>query len=89
MTDLRDVPSADLPPMDFWKARSFWLTLVAAASSVSIALGFDLFGFLGVENGEALTDAIMPIVAGISAVLAWRERLRPKVRLVTSGGVVK
>ena len=89
MMRLQDIPTPELPTMDAWKARSFWLTLIAAAAAVSVVVGFDLFGLFGVEDAEGLVDLIMPVVSGIAAILALRERLWPKTRLVFGGGVVK
>ena len=71
-----------LPPMPFWQARSFWLTLLAVAAPILAALGIDWPWV----SDPATVDAIMQIVAAISAALAWRERLRPNYKLVASAG---
>jgi hypothetical protein len=74
-----------LPPLPFWQARSFWLTMIAAAMALASGFGFDLLGALGAESDSALADHIMELVGGAAAILAWRERLSPTKRLTLGG----
>jgi hypothetical protein len=69
--------TADLPPLPFWQARSWWLTLLAVLAPILSLLGLDWPWV----NDPATVDTIMQIVAGIAAALAWRERLNPHRRL--------
>jgi hypothetical protein len=70
----------DLPPLPFWQARSWWLTLLAVVAPILSLLGLD---WPWVSDPETV-DTIMQIVAGIAAALAWRERLNPHRRLALS-----
>lgn len=69
-----------LPVLPFWQARSFWLTLLAFAAPILTALGIQWPWV----SDPATVDTIMQVVGAVSAVLAWRERLRPNFQL---GGV--
>jgi len=66
-----------LPKLPFWQARSFWLTLFAFVGPILAAFGIDWPWV----SDPATVDLIMQIVGAVSAVLAWRERLRPNFRL--------
>ena len=66
-----------LPAMPFWAARSFWLTLLALVAMIGPQLGLPV-----AWAGDPQTiETIMQIVGGVSAALAWRERLAPNYRL--------
>jgi hypothetical protein len=69
--------SDQLPVLPFWQARSFWLTLTALVGSILPLLGID---WPWVSDPQTV-DAIMQVVSGIAAVLAWRERVNPSFRL--------
>lgn len=72
-----DTETPDLPPLPFWQARSWWMTLMAVVAP--------LLSLAGVNwpwvADPATVDVIMQIVGGIAAALAWRERLNPHRRL--------
>ena len=74
-----------LPVLPAWQARSFWITLVAAAAQIATLAHFDLFGFFGVDGQEPLVDAIMQIVAAGALIWAWLERKSPSYQLSLSG----
>jgi hypothetical protein len=73
--------TSPLPELPMWQARSFWLTLVAAAAQVAALSGFDLFGFFGAADDQAFTDSIMQIVSAVAVVWAWLERRAPNFKL--------
>ena len=66
-----------LPVLDFWKARSFWLTVFAVAAPVAASLGLDWPWV----SDPATVDLVMQIVGAASAALAWQARLAPSFRL--------
>ncbi len=70
----------DLPPLPFWQARSWWLTLIAVLTPVLALLGLD---WPWVTDPDT-PDAVMQVVGGVAAALAWRERVNPRRRLVAS-----
>lgn len=67
----------ELPKLPFWQARSFWLTLIAFLAPILSAFGLDWPWV----SDPATVDTIMQIVAAVAALLAWRERIRPRHRL--------
>jgi hypothetical protein len=69
--------AAELPVLPFYMARSFWLTLLAVVAPVASSLGLDWPWV----TDPATVDGIMQIVGGVSAALAWRERVAPSFRL--------
>ena len=69
--------SDQLPVLPFWQARSFWLTLTALVGSILPIVGIDWPWV----NDPQTVDAIMQVVSGVAAVLAWRERVNPSFRL--------
>lgn len=71
-----------LPKMPAWQARSFWLTVAAALSSLIVMTGIDIFAFLGASDEQSFTDLVMPIVTLVSTVWAWLERRTPTRQLV-------
>ena len=75
------VPSTDLPPLPFYMARSFWLTLTALVGSVLPVFGVNWPWV----SDPATVDTIMQVVSGIAAALAFRERIAPKRRLTMGG----
>jgi hypothetical protein len=74
-------PNESLPALPFWQARSFWLTMIAAVVMLGNAFGFDILSMLGVADESAIADGLMQIVAAVSLVLAWGQRLAPNFRL--------
>ena len=74
-------PDLDMPTLPFWQARSFYLTLLALVGSVLPVAGIDWPWV----SDPATVDAIMQIVSGVAAVLAFRERIAPKRRLTMGG----
>jgi hypothetical protein len=78
-------PNTDLPELPAWQARSFWVTIVAAALQIATFARFDLLGMFGVEGSEQLVDAIMQIVAAGALFWVWFERKAPNFRLSLSG----
>ena len=66
-----------LPALPFWQARSWWLTLFAVVAPILSLLGLEWHWV----SDPATVDVIMQIVGGISAALAWRERVNPARRL--------
>lgn len=70
-------PEPEMPTLPFWAARSFYLTLLALVGSVLPVAGVNWPWV----SDPATVDAIMQIVSGVAAVLAWRERLSPKRKL--------
>ena len=76
--------NTSLPALPFWRARSWWATLIAAALALSSAFGFDLLGAAGAADEAALTDRIMEIVTAAAVIWAWGERRAPNYRLTLS-----
>ena len=74
-------PNDELPALPMWQARSFWVTLVAAALQIATFARFDLLGVFGVEGSEQLVDAIMQIVAAVAMLWIFMERRAPNFRL--------
>lgn len=75
-----------LPPLAFWQARSFWLTLVTILLGAFPQLGRDLLELLGLSDASQLVDVIMNIVPLATGLWAWLERRAPNRRLVLSTG---
>lgn len=73
--------SEQLPPLPFYLARSWWMTLLAVVAPILSLLGINWPWV----TDPATVDVIMQIVGGISAALAWRERLNPQRRLTIKG----
>jgi uncharacterized membrane protein len=68
----------DLPPLPFWQARSFWLTLFAVIASMLPAFGLTPPLWLA---DPGTVDLALQIASAVAAALAWRERLAPRRRL--------
>lgn len=73
--------SEQLPPLPFYLARSWWMTVLAVVAPILSLLGINWPWV----TDPATVDVIMQIVGGISAALAWRERLNPQRRLTIKG----
>lgn len=77
-----NVTQKSLPPLAYWKAESFWYTMVSAVTSLLVMSG-------AVPEAGALTEpavnTIMLLITAASSVLAWRERLNPSQRLALKG----
>jgi len=67
----------DLPPLPFYLARSWWMTLLAVIAPLLSLIGIDWPWV----SDPATVDVIMQVVGGVAAALAWRERLNPHKRL--------
>lgn len=74
------------PEMPVWHARSFYASLLMAATVLANVLGFNLLGVLetvglGSSDEEVLRNVqmLMPLVFGF---WAWFERRAPNFRLV-------
>jgi hypothetical protein len=74
-------PATDLPPLPFWHARSFWLTITALLGSILPVLGVDWPWV----SDPTTVDTIMQVVSGVAAVLAWQARVNPHRRLALKG----
>lgn len=71
-----------LPPMQAWKARSFWAGLTGAVLTTAATLNVDLLGILGMTGDQELVDLIMQFVGVASFYVMWRERKAPTRQLV-------
>lgn len=78
-------PNTELPPLPIWQSRAFWLTLIAAATSLGAAFDFNVLAAVGVTTQDALADKIMDVVAGVSVLLALGQRAAPNFRLSLTG----
>lgn len=74
-----------LPPLPFWAARSFWLTLLTIAVPVANVAGLDLLGILGAadptEGARMLESAALTVLPAVTGLWAWLERRAPKRQL--------
>jgi hypothetical protein len=74
-----------LPELPAWQARSFWVTMVGAMLQIAALLHFDLMALFGVDNAEAMTDALMQIVGAVALLWSWFERKSPSYQLSLTG----
>jgi hypothetical protein len=84
-------PRPALPPLPALLARSTYAGLILAISSLSAALGVDLFGSLGQLagidglTGEELLASIDPLIAALAGLWLWAERRSPRFRITVMG----
>lgn len=78
-------PNTELPALPVWQSRAFWLTLLAAGTSLGAAFNFNVLEAIGVASQEAAADKIMDVVAGVSVLLALGQRAAPNYRLTLGG----
>jgi hypothetical protein len=74
-------------PLPALLARSTYAGLILAISSLSAALGVDLFGSLGQLAGiDGLTLVrIDPLIAALAGLWLWAERRSPRFRITVMG----
>lgn len=65
----------ELPPLELWKARSFWFSVATVLGLLAKLFGGDL-------NVSEWADTLFALVPLVTLLLAYRERLNPKRRLV-------
>jgi hypothetical protein len=78
---MADGPNLALPVLPVWQARSFWLTIIAASTSLGAVFGINPLTAAGFADPGAAADAIMQIVTGVSVILAFGQRMAPNFRL--------
>lgn len=78
-------PNEELPPLPVWQSRAFWLTLIAASTSLGAVFNFNVLDVLGVIDADGAADKIMDVVAGVSVLVALGQRAAPNFRLSLTG----
>lgn len=80
--------NAELDPLAFYKARSFWLIVSAIVVALLNKFGVDLLAQLGLSSLDQLVSLLQDfgpeLITGLIA-LAARERINPKRRLALRG----
>lgn len=64
----------ELPPMEVWKARSFWYAIATASALIASAFGRDL-------NATAWADTAMALVPLLGLFMVYWERMKPSKNL--------
>lgn len=79
-------PADGMPELPIWRARSFYFTILAIVLMAGALFGVDVMGKLSSlglgSNIPAVLENMDLIMAGLSALLAYRERLNPNYKLV-------
>lgn len=79
-----------LPPIAFYKTRSFWLSVLAGASVLASVFGVPELSAAadaaqGVADGHISPDDVAALVGAGLGLLAYGQRMAPNFRIALRG----